>query len=56
VSRTAPPGENILLLQSRPETVWAAKGAAAAEQKVAAPTARAYDHVFNMLGKRPPEG
>jgi pyruvate,water dikinase len=57
VSRTAPPGQNILLLQSRPETVWAEKDAAAAEQKVAAPAARAFDHVFNLLGgKRPSEG
>ena len=51
VSRTAPPGENVFLLQSRPETVWANKDAAPA----AAPTARAFDHVFNMLGgHRPP--
>jgi pyruvate,water dikinase len=57
VSRTAPPGENVFLLQSRPETVWAEKDAAAAEQKVAAPTPRAFDHVFNLLGgKRPSEG
>ena len=57
VSRTAPPGQNILLLQSRPETVWAEKDAAAAEQKVAVPAARAFDHVFNVLGgKRRSEG
>jgi pyruvate,water dikinase len=55
VSRTAPPGENILLLQSRPETVWAEKDATA-ERKVAMPTPRAFDHVFNLLGgKRPAE-
>ncbi|MGY1738288.1 PEP/pyruvate-binding domain-containing protein [Geodermatophilus sp. SYSU D00684] len=54
VSRTAPPGENVVLLQSRPETVWAEKDAAAARPGVAAPTARAFDHVFNLLGgKRP---
>ena len=53
VSRSAPAGENVLLLQSRPETVWAEKDRA----KVAAPTARAFDHVLNMLGgKRPSEG
>ena len=53
VSRSAPAGENVLLLQSRPETVWADKDRA----KVAAPTARAFDHVLNMLGgKRPSEG
>ena len=57
VSRTAPAGENILLLQSRPETVWAEKDVAAAKPTVAAPTARAFDHVFNALGgKRPTEG
>ncbi|RBY83813.1 phosphoenolpyruvate synthase [Geodermatophilus sp. TF02-6] len=53
VSRTAPPGENVFLLQSRPETVWAEKDAAAATPGVA-PTSRAFDHVFNLLGgKRP---
>jgi pyruvate,water dikinase len=57
VSRTAPPGENVFLLQSRPETVWAEKDATAAEQKLAAPTPRAFDHVFNLLGgKRPTKG
>ena len=55
VSRTAPPGENILLLQSRPETVWAEKDAAA-RQKVAIPAARAFDHVFNLLGGKRPAG
>ena len=50
VSETAPAGENVFLLQSRPETVWAEKDRA----KVAAPTARPYDHVLNLLGgKRP---
>jgi phosphoenolpyruvate synthase/pyruvate phosphate dikinase len=49
VSRSAAPGQQVLLLQSRPETVWAEKDKAPA----AAPTARAFDHVFNMLGKRP---
>jgi pyruvate,water dikinase len=53
VSRTGAPGENVFLLQSRPETVWAEKDRAA---KVSAPTARAFDHVFNALGgKRPTE-
>jgi len=51
VSRSAPAGANVFLLQSRPETVWADKDRA----KVAAPTARAFDHVFNLLGgKRTP--
>jgi pyruvate, water dikinase len=50
VSETAPPGQNVFLLQSRPETVWADKDRA----KVAAPAARPYDHVLNLLGgKRP---
>ena len=53
VSRTGAAGENVFLLQSRPETVWAEKDRAA---KVSAPTARAFDHVFNALGgKRPLE-
>jgi pyruvate, water dikinase len=44
----------VYLLQSRPETVWAEKDASA---KVAAPTARPFDHVFNLLGgKKPPSG
>jgi pyruvate, water dikinase len=53
VDRAAPPGESILLLQSRPETVWAGKDAAALEQRVAAPAARAFDHVLNALGGKP---
>jgi pyruvate, water dikinase len=56
VSRTAPPGENVFLLQSRPETVWAEKDAARATAPAAAPTARAFDHVFNTLGGRRPSG
>jgi pyruvate,water dikinase len=50
VAESAPAGESIFLLQSRPETVWAEKDRA----KVAAPAARPFDHVFNLLGgKRP---
>jgi len=56
VARTAPPGENVFLLQSRPETVWAEKDAARAAAPAAAPTARAFDHVINMLGGRRPSG
>jgi pyruvate, water dikinase len=53
VAESAPAGENVFLLQSRPETVWAAKDAA----RKAAPAARPFDHVFNLLGgKRPKEG
>lgn len=37
---------NFLLLQSRPETVWASKERAA----VAKPAARAFDHIFNVMG------
>lgn len=37
---------NLLLLQSRPETVWASKEQAA----VARPAARAFDHIFNVMG------
>lgn len=55
VSRTAPPGENVFLLQSRPETVWAGKDAAR-KAPAAAPAARAFDHVFTLLGKRPSGG
>jgi pyruvate,water dikinase len=54
LSRTAPARENVYLLQSRPETVWAAKDAARLAP-TAAPAARAFDHVFNVLGKRPSE-
>jgi pyruvate,water dikinase len=42
-----PPGERIVLLQSRPETVWAARTAA----PVAAPRSRAADHVLSLFGK-----
>jgi pyruvate, water dikinase len=43
----------VFLLQSRPETVWAEKDRA----RTAAPTARPFDHVFNLLGgTRPSEG
>jgi pyruvate, water dikinase len=40
--------DGIVLLQSRPETVWAAKDAAA--PTTAAPAARAFDHVLHALG------
>jgi hypothetical protein len=41
-------------LQSRPETVWAEKYAARTVP-TATPAARAFDHVFAVLGKRPAE-
>ena len=43
----APAAERIVLLQSRPETVWAAREA----PPVAAPKARAADHVLSLFGK-----
>lgn len=42
-----PAAERIVLLQSRPETVWAARTAA----PVAAPRARPADHVLALFGK-----
>jgi pyruvate, water dikinase len=42
-----PAAERIVLLQSRPETVWAARTAA----PVAAPKARPADHVLSLFGK-----
>jgi pyruvate,water dikinase len=38
--------DNILLLQSRPETVWATKEKA----PVAKPTAKPFDHIFKVMG------
>jgi pyruvate,water dikinase len=46
IARDLPPGENVFLLQSRPETVWAAKEAT----PVAAPKGKPFDHVFSLLG------
>ncbi|HTZ25881.1 MAG TPA: PEP/pyruvate-binding domain-containing protein, partial [Streptosporangiaceae bacterium] len=43
----APAAKRIVLLQSRPETVWAARTAA----PVAAPKARPADHVLSLFGK-----
>jgi pyruvate, water dikinase len=45
IARDFPPGENVFLLQSRPETVWAAKEST----PVAAPKSKAFDHVFSLL-------
>jgi pyruvate, water dikinase len=47
IARDVAPNENVFLLQSRPETVWAAKDAT----PVAAPKRRAFDHVFSLLGR-----
>jgi phosphoenolpyruvate synthase/pyruvate phosphate dikinase len=43
----AEPGARIVLLQSRPETVWAARDA----KPAGAPKARAADHVLSLFGK-----
>jgi pyruvate,water dikinase len=53
VSRSAAGNENVFLLQSRPETVWAQRDA---ERAAAAPAARPFDHVFNLLGGKRPSG
>ena len=37
---------NLLLLQSRPETVWAIRD----KEPVAKPTEKAFGHIFNVLG------
>jgi hypothetical protein len=41
------PGESVVLLQSRPETVWTRRRT----EPVATPKARAVDHVFEQLGR-----
>ena len=43
----SPPAGRVVLLQSRPETVWAAK----TQAPVAAPKPRAADHVLSLFGK-----
>jgi pyruvate,water dikinase len=43
----AEPGARIVLLQSRPETVWAARDA----KPAGAPKPRAADHVLALFGK-----
>jgi pyruvate, water dikinase len=45
-------GLGIVLLQSRPETVWSGRPA----RPLAAPTPRAYDHVLTRLGVPGPPG
>jgi pyruvate,water dikinase len=46
IAAGAPEGDNIFLLQSRPETVWAGREAA----PVAAPKERPFHHVVALLG------
>ena len=46
IARKLPEGENIFVLQSRPETVWGSKDAA----PVASPKGKPFDHVFSLLG------
>jgi pyruvate,water dikinase len=48
IARDVPANENVFLLQSRPETVWAAKDAV----PVATPKSKAFDHVFSLLSGR----
>lgn len=45
ISASEPEGENIFLLQSRPETVWAGRDRAPA----ASPKGKAFDHVLALL-------
>jgi pyruvate,water dikinase len=47
IARNLPPGENVFLLQSRPETVWAGREAA----PVATPKGKAFDHVLSLLSR-----
>ncbi|HLM06709.1 MAG TPA: PEP/pyruvate-binding domain-containing protein, partial [Blastococcus sp.] len=51
VAEAGASGENVFLLQSRPETVWAEKD----RDRKAAPAARPFDHVFDLLGGKRPE-
>jgi pyruvate,water dikinase len=48
IARDLPPGDDIVVLQSRPETVWAGRAPA----PVATPKARAFDHVLDSLSHR----
>ncbi|HKT46477.1 MAG TPA: PEP/pyruvate-binding domain-containing protein [Candidatus Acidoferrales bacterium] len=45
IAHGLPDGENVFLLQSRPETVWAGKE----RTPVAGPRSKAFDHVFSLL-------
>ena len=47
VAAGAPAGEGLFLLQSRPETAWSKREA----PPVAAPKARAFDHVIEAMGR-----
>ncbi len=46
IAADVPPGEGLFLLQSRPETAWSNRPV----EPVAAPKARAFDHVIEALG------
>ena len=46
IAADRPPGENLYLLQSRPETAWSNR----ATEPLASPKARAFDHVIEALG------
>jgi pyruvate,water dikinase len=46
--------DRIFLLQSRPETVWSAREARAAEEgRAGSPAEKPFDHVLSFFGKRP---
>jgi pyruvate, water dikinase len=47
ITQGASPAESVVLLQSRPETVWARRRT----KPVATPKAKAVDHVFDQLGR-----
>jgi pyruvate,water dikinase len=47
ITDDAPPADGIVLLQSRPETVWARRD----QGPIATPKARAVDHIFEGLGR-----
>ena len=47
IAADRPPGEDLYLLQSRPETAWSNR----ATEPLAAPKARAFDHVIEALGR-----
>ncbi|MGC0772130.1 MAG: PEP/pyruvate-binding domain-containing protein [Candidatus Acidiferrum sp.] len=51
IARDRAPGENVFLLQSRPETVWAVRDTT----PVAAPKDKPFDHVFSLLGGGAPK-
>ncbi len=47
VAAVGPSGDGVYLLQSRPETAWSTR----ASEPIAAPKARAFDHVIEAMGR-----